>query len=151
MLVAVTMTFTSTGCSTTKTVVERDTVTIVQNQGDSVITDSKISIKDSVRIKDSTVVHVNENGDVIKTESWHNREHISITKDSTSYYRAKYDSLYTAYTKLRNEKKQTVNTAISTKEKMKATASGVFYGSILGFIVAVLLWYCIRKKSSKPP
>jgi len=151
LAVLMAMTFTSVGCSTSKTIVERDTVTIYQKQGDSVNIINKVNIKDSVRISDSTVVTVNDKGEVIKHESWHNREHISSVSDSTQYYKAQYDSLYASYTRLREEKSKTTNNALTGKEKLKSTAKGVFYGTFLGFIIALLIWYGLHKKKTQPP
>lgn len=138
--------FTSVGCSTTKTVVERDTVTVYQIQGDSVNIVTKINIKDSVKIKDSTVVHVNENGDVVKTESWHDREHISSVNDSTQYYREQYAALLASYTRLKEESRKTSNAALTTGEKLHSEAKGIGIGIIIGILLALVLWLALRKK-----
>lgn len=143
------MAFTSTGCSTTKTVVERDTVIVKEKQGDSVSIDHKVNIKDSVRIKDSTVVHVNERGDVVKTETWHDREHISSISDSTQYYREQYAALLASYTRLREESQKTANAALTTKEKLHSEAKGIGIGIIVGLLIALALWFALRKM--KPP
>lgn len=146
LAVIVAMTFTSTGCSTTKTIVERDTVIVKEKQGDSVSIDHRVNIKDSVRIKDSTVVHVNENGDVVKTESWHDREHISSVSDSTQFYKQQYAALMASYTRLKEESRKTANAALTTGEKLLSEAKGALVGIVIGILLAVILWLAWRKK-----
>lgn len=136
----------SVGCSTTKTIVERDTVTVYQERGDSVNIITKTNIKDSVRIKDSTVVHVNENGDVVKTESWHDREHITSVSDSTQFYKEQFAALTASYTRLKEEKRKTSNAALTTGERLKYGGKGAFVGIIIGFLLALALWLALRKK-----
>lgn len=136
----------SVGCSTTKTIVERDTVTVYQNRADSVNIVTKTNIKDSVRIKDSTVVHVNENGDVVKTESWHDREHVSSVSDSTQFYKEQYAALMASYTRLKEESRKTSNTALTTGQKLRSEAKGIGIGIIIGFLLVFALWLALRKK-----
>ena len=136
----------SVGCSTTKTIVERDTVTVYQERGDSVNIVTKTNIKDSVRIKDSTVVHVNENGDVVKTESWHDREHITSVSDSTQFYKEQYAALMASYTRLKEENRKTTNAALTTGQKLRSEAKGIGIGIIIGFLLALVLWLALRKK-----
>lgn len=137
----------SAGCSSSKTaIIERDTVTVYKDLDDSVRIITKVQVKDSVRIKDSTVTTVNERGDVLKQEIWHDREHVSSVSDSTQYYKRQYEELQSAYIKLKEESRKTTSPVLTTKEKLEYGGKGAIAGIVISFLIALVLWFALRKK-----
>ena len=54
---------------------------------DSTVTHTRLEIKDSVRVRDSIVLVLDDQGNVKQKESWHEKNTVSKTVDSTAYFK----------------------------------------------------------------
>lgn len=131
------------GCSTTRTVTVRETHTdtLYRVREDTASTKRIVNIKDSISIKDSTVIHVDENGNVKGVDSWHWRNRYLYRSDSSDYYRQKVDSLTRA---IRNdtEKCDRKVTKIAAPE---VNGSGTLILILISAALAAAVWL-MRKK-----
>lgn len=106
--------------------------------------------KEYVEVKDSASTTLDEQGNILKQEIWHNKTIIRQMSDSLEYYRAMYDSLLsvkqkTEYVPYPAERE------LSTWEKRYITIGkvsvGVCIGLSLALIIGVICW--IRRKKTK--
>ena len=76
-------------CTTTKYIPVNTikTDTIFKASKDSVKLITLFKTKDSINIRDSVVLHVNDKGEVTGKDTWHWRDRFKAQKDSTSYYK----------------------------------------------------------------
>ena len=109
-----------------------------------------ITEKEYVEVKDSSSTTLDEQGNVLKQEIWHNKTIIRQMSDSLEYYRAMYDSL-------RAISQDTIRIPIpierelSNAEKRYMTIGkvsvGVCIGLAVALIIGVICW--IRRKKTK--
>lgn len=69
------------------------TDTVYKARRDSAAWAWRTIVKDSVRLRDSTVLVVDTAGNVVRTGEWHWRDRIVTAKDSSAYWRGVADSL----------------------------------------------------------
>ena len=108
----------------------------------------KLDIRDSLRIKDSTVITKDTNGNILSQEHWHEKEHISITKDSSAYYKNVAEQTaeeLVRVNKLLKEKQQVIIQKPSLMERM---VNGLFF-FLLGAIVGAVVLHNLDKKFRK--
>ncbi len=116
---------------------------------DSVRIVDKVILRDSVRMRDSTVQVVNEKGDVIRTEIWHWNEKYSASTWLYNLLMSKYDSLYSA----KQDSVQVpypVERQLNRWESMKMELGGWAFGALL-FLVAAFLWMMFRPNKNRLP
>lgn len=104
----------------------------------------RTSIRDSVRIKDSTVIVKDEHGNIKSEEHWHEKEHISHSSDSVAFYQAvardAIEERNKALQKLRNATR-VVKVEPTPMEKLKLFSAG-----FLTSIAVMLFVFFFRHK-----
>lgn len=110
-----------------------------------------IKEKEYVEVKDSASTTLDEQGNILKQEIWHNKTTIRQMSDSLDYYRAMYDSLLsvkqeTEYVPYPVEKE------LSKWEKRYITIGKVSTGLYIGLLIALIAWlvYYIKRKKKLP-
>ena len=104
-----------------------------------------IKEKEYVTVKDSSSVVLDEQGKVIKQEIWHNKTIIRQMSDSLDFYKAKYDSLYSA-------KQDTFYVPYPVERERKATFKELFFYQIGKYSIipiialVVLIIICVKKR-----
>lgn len=110
-----------------------------------------IKEKEYVTVKDSSSVVLDEQGKVLKQEIWHNKIIIRQMSDSLAFYKAKYDSLYSA-------KQDTfyipypVERELTKSEQRYISIGKVSLGLYIGLVAAFAAWvvYYIKRKKKLP-
>ena len=110
-----------------------------------------IKEKEYVTVKDSSSVVLDEQGKVLKQEIWHNKTIIRQMSDSLDFYKAKYDSLYSA-------KQDTfyvpypIERELSKSEQRYISLGKVSLGLYIGLVAALIAWivYYIKRKKRMP-
>lgn len=134
-------------CTTTKyvTVPEYHTDTLYKARKDSIKWNIYTHIKDSVSLRDSVVLKVNDKGEVVGKDTWHWRERYRNEKDSTDYYKSKADSAL-------NSRRDSIRVPYPvTKEVIKhdmyAYQKFFMWVGIIGIsgIIAYCIWRIKRK------
>jgi acid phosphatase class B len=82
------------GCTTIKYVPVKEVRadTVYKAHKDSIHLITVRNIVDSIRWRDSVSTQVDSSGKVTRTDTWHWREHTSLSTDSTRYYKSALDS-----------------------------------------------------------
>lgn len=109
-----------------------------------------VTEKEYIEVKDSSSTTLDEQGNILKQEIWHNKTIIRQMSDSLEYYRAMYDSL-------RAVSQDTIRIPIpierelSNAEKRYISLGKVSLGLYIGLgvvlIIGVIYW--IRRKKTK--
>lgn len=128
-------------CSTTKLIpVETvKTDTIYKARKDSINFITRLNVKDSLKIKDSVVIHINDAGAIIGKDTWHWKEHSNITADSTFYYKTALDSVLKQQ-KIQLPKIVQVEKKLTTWERIKQNIGWCCFL----ILVALILYYIIK-------
>lgn len=104
-----------------------------------------IKEKEYVTVKDSSSIVLDEQGKVLKQEIWHNKTIIRQMSDSLEYYKAKFDSLYSA-------KQDTFYIPYPIERERKATFKELFFYQIGKYSIipiialVVLIIICVKKR-----
>ena len=123
---------------------------ILISKKDTVKLTHTIKEKEYVEVKDSASTTLDEQGNILKQEIWHNKTIIRQMSDSLEYYRAMYDSLLsvkqkTEYVPYPAERE------LSTWEKryisLGKVSLGLYIGLVAALIIGVICW--IRRKKTK--
>lgn len=107
-----------------------------------------IKEKEYVTVKDSSSVVLDEQGKVLKQEIWHNKTIIRQMSDSLDFYKAKYDSLYSA-------RQDTfyipypIERELSKSEQRYISIGKVSLGLYIGLALALIAWVVYRLKKRK--
>lgn len=106
--------------------------------------------KEYVEVKDSSSTTLDEQGNILKQEIWHNKTIIRQMSDSLDYYMAMYDSLLSVRQKTEYVP-YPVERELSTWEKRYISLGKVSLGLYIGLAVALIigLIYWIRRKKTK--
>ena len=109
-----------------------------------------IKEKEYVEVKDSASTTLDEQGNILKQEIWHNKTIIRQMSDSIDYYRAMYDSLLSVKQKTEYVP-YPVETELSKWETRYISLGKVSLGLYIGLAVASIVWivYLIRRKKTK--
>lgn len=110
-----------------------------------------IKEKEYVEVKDSASTTLDEQGNILKQEIWHNKTIIRQMSDSLDYYRAMYDSL-------RAVSQDTIRIPIpierelSNAEKRYISIGKVSLGLYIGLLIALIAWlvYYVKCKKKLP-
>ncbi len=113
------------------------------NRWDSIGQYNVINIRDSVRIKDSIVTHVDASGNVVKQEIWHSKESTHEKMDSSSYWHERFDSLLHKKDSVRTEVKVEYVEKELSKWQKSINALGYV---MLGVIALGIVYVCVRLK-----
>lgn len=112
------------------------------------------NVKDSIVIRDSVIYIVNEVGDVISKEVYHDRDRNYSKDEEFTHIQAKLDSIINAQREeinsLKEEFQQTpvpVEKPLSKWEKFKQDVGGIAIGFLVAGIIIAVLW--ILKKFKK--
>lgn len=104
-----------------------------------------IKEKEYVEVKDSASTTLDEQGNILKQEIWHNKTTIRQMSDSLDYYRAMYDSL-------RAVSQDTIRIPIPIERERKATFKEMFFYQIGKYSIipiialVVLIIICVKKR-----
>lgn len=123
------------GCKSTQYVPIKETRidTVYKALKDSIRWINHTNIKDSTRIKDSIVIHINDKGEVTGKDTYHWMEKYHNEKDSTSYYKSKCDSLQ----KLSSD---TIEKPVYVEKQLtKVQKCFLWVGKIASVLIALLL------------
>jgi hypothetical protein len=120
---------------------------ILISKTDTVKLTHTIKEKEYVEVKDSASTTLDEQGNILKQEIWHNKTIIRQMSDSLEYYRAIYDSL-------RAVSQDTIRIPIpierelSNAEKRYISLGKVSLGLYIGLALAFIAWlvYYIKRK-----
>ena len=109
-----------------------------------------IKEKEYVEVKDSASTTLDEQGNILKQEIWHNKTIIRQMSDSLEYYRAMYDSL-------RAISQDTIRIPIPIERELSIAEKryislgkvslGLYIGLAVALIIGVICW--IRRKKTK--
>jgi uncharacterized protein YuzE len=82
-------------CTTTRyvSVPEYHTDTLYKARTDSIRWRVVTNVIDSLNVRDSVILRVNDKGEVTGKDTWHWRDRFRSEKDSTDYYKSRLDSL----------------------------------------------------------
>lgn len=114
-----------------------------------------VNVRDSVIIRDSVVTVINEVGDVVSREAFHNVDRSHSRDESVEKIEAKYDSIFKAQREEISamlEKMQQVPVPIEKElswwEQVKRKAGNIAIGILALAIISGLIWY-VRKIKMK--
>ena len=110
---------------------------ILISKTDTVKLTHTIKEKEYVEVKDSASTTLDEQGNILKQEIWHNKTIVHQMSDSLEYYKAKYDSLYSA-------KQDTVYQERIVEVEKKLTSwqkTQMSMGKLLMVLLAIALAY----------
>ena len=121
------------------------------NKKDTVKLTHTIKEKEYVEVKDSASTTLDEQGNILKQEIWHNKTTIRQMSDSLEYYRAMYDSLLSVKQKTEYVP-YPVEKELSKWEKRYITVGKVSVGLYIGLLIALIAWlvYYIKRKKKLP-
>ena len=123
---------------------------ILISKTDTVKLTHTIKEKEYVEVKDSASTTLDEQGNILKQEIWHNKTIIRQMSDSLDYYRAMYDSLLSVRQKTEYVP-YPVERELSTWEKryisLGKVSLGLYIGLVEALIIGVICW--IRRKKTK--
>lgn len=123
---------------------------ILISKTDTVKLTHTIKEKEYVEVKDSASTTLDEQGNVLKQEIWHNKTIIRQMSDSLDYYRAMYDSLLSVKQKTEYVP-YPVERELSTWEKryisLGKVSLGLYIGLAVALIIGAICW--IRRKKTK--
>ena len=110
-----------------------------------------IKEKEYVEVKDSASTTLDEQGNILKQEIWHNKTTIRQMSDSLEYYRAMYDSLLSVKQKTEYVP-YPIEKELSKWEKRYITIGKVSMGLYTGLLIAFIAWlvYYIKQKKKLP-
>lgn len=121
---------------------------IVFNYVDSIRYTQILDIRDSIRIKDSIVVTKDDKGNITSKESYHEKDHVKQTNDSTSYYR----NLLEKYIMEHAEQKPViveVEKPLTKWQQKYITLGKVSLGLYIGLVLALIAWVAYRLRKRK--
>lgn len=109
-----------------------------------------VTEKEYVEVKDSASTTLDEQGNILKQEIWHNKTIIRQMSDSLDYYRAMYDSLK-AVSQDTIRIPIPIERELSNVEKryisLGKVSLGLYIGLVAALIIGVIYW--IRRKKTK--
>lgn len=111
------------------------------------ILQERVSTRDSVIIRDSVIMVINEAGSVISKETFHDRDHNSTRDEAIMQIQAKYDSIFNAQreeiTAMLEQLQQTpvpVERQLTKWEKAKQDVGGMAIGILVAVIAIAVIW-----------
>lgn len=124
---------------------------ILISKKDTVKLTHTIKEKEYVEVKDSASTTLDEQGNILKQEIWHNKTIIRQMSDSLDYYRAMYDSLLSVKQKTEYVP-YPVEKELSKWEKRYISLGKVSLGLYIGLALAFIAWlvYYIKRKKKMP-
>lgn len=114
-----------------------------KERADSIVIKEKVNVRDSVRMRDSTVTIVNDKGDVIRIEVWHWKEKYSDVNTLYDSLKSRYDSLYSAKTDS-VQVPYPVEKQLSRWQSAKMELGGWAFGVIIAFALVFVGWLVVR-------
>lgn len=111
---------------------------------DSSSTEEKVSVRDSIRYRDSIVTIVDENGNVLRTEIYKWRDRFRESNYLLNQLQARFDSLYTA-------KQDSVHVPYPVERKLnrwqalKIELGGWAFGIIIAFTLIIVVWLVYKR------
>lgn len=114
-----------------------------------------VNTRDSVVIRDSVIMVVNDVGVVVSKETFHNRDRNYTKDESVMQLQAKYDSIFNAqreeFNAVLNRLEQTpvvMERELTRWEKAKQEVGGIAIGLIVAVVIVAVMWLIkkIKKK-----
>lgn len=109
--------------------------------------EKRVNIRDSVVIRDSVIMVVNEAGTIVSKETFHDRDRNYSRDELVQKLQAKYDSLFQAqreeFNSILDKIQQIpvpVEKQLSKWEQLKQDVGGVALGLVLAIIIAAVIW-----------
>lgn len=111
------------------------------------ILQERVNTRDSVVIRDSVIMVINEAGNIISKETFHDRDHNSLRDEAIIQMQAKYDSIFNAQreeiTAILEQLQQTpvpVERQLTKWEKVKQDVGGMAIGILIAVIAIAVIW-----------
>lgn len=113
--------------------------------------EQRVSIRDSVIIRDSVVLVVNELGDILSWEKYREREHTSASDKSFELIQARYDSLMHSYREelqsILTEMQKTpipIEREFTRWEQIRLDCGNILLG-LIASVLCIAVWWLIKK------
>lgn len=111
------------------------------------ILQQRVNTRDSVVIRDSVIMVINEAGSIISKETFRDRDHNSLRDEAIIQIQAKYDSIFNAQreeiTAILEQLQQTpvpVERQLTKWEKVKQDVGGMAIGILVAVIAIAVIW-----------
>lgn len=119
------------------------------------VLEHQVNIRDSVVIRDSVIMVLNESGDVVSKETFHDRDRNSSRDEAITQIQAKYDSIFNAQREeisaVIDQIRQVpvpVEKPLSKWERVKQEVGGIAIGILVAVLSIAVVWL-IRKVQHK--
>ena len=107
----------------------------------------QVNIRDSIVIRDSVIMVVNETGDVISKEVFHDRDRNSSRDELITQIQAKYDSIFNAQREEVNAILEQLNQVpvpvekkLSKWQQFKQDVGGITIGILIVVVIIAVVW-----------
>lgn len=124
----------------------KDSIRYIDVVRDSINSIMVKNIKDSIRIKDSTVIVVDSAGRELKRNEWHSEYIYRYDGDSTAYYKNVAKQALLEMEKKKNETREVlIEKSLTGWEKLKVDYGGYAFAACIILVIVLYLLLKIKK------